>query len=548
MEITKIAENLDVHPEHLKLYGKWKAKIDLGSVNQRVSNGKRKLILITAITPTSAGEGKTVTSIGLSMALNRLGHKAVVCLRQPSLGPVFGVKGGAAGGGKSTVEPMHDINLRFTGDIDAVGASHNLLSAMLDNHIYRENKTGIDIRTISWKRAIDMNERSLRQIVIGLGKSGGIPREDGFIITAASEVMAILCFANGYDDLKQRLAQIIVGYTPNYEKPIRALDLRAQGAMTAILKDAMEPNLAQTSEGTPALIHGGPFGNIAMGTCSLTSIHFALNHSDYAVVEAGFGSDLGAEKFFDVVSRVGGLNVDCAVIVASIRSLKNHESIAETTIGKTSRTGEIAGNRPMGGLENLGKHIENVRMFGVEPVVAINKFETDTQEEIQTLKDYCEARGVSYSVSEAFNEGSLGCLDVAKKVVEACERPNTQKYIYEFEESIEAKIEKIVNQIYGGDKTEYLPEALRDIRHINALGLESLPLCMAKTQLSLSDDPKKLGRPRGFAATVRRVGLAAGAGFIIVDMGDIVEMPGLPMHPAAEGIDMDQNGVITGVF
>ncbi len=526
-------------------YGKWKAKINLDAVHSRLNKGKGKLILVTAMTPTPAGEGKTVTSIGLSMALNRLGHKAVVCLRQPSLGPVFGVKGGAAGGGRSTVEPMQDINLRFTGDIDAVGASHNLLSAMLDNHIFRGNKAGIDIRTIAWKRVIDMNERSLRHIVIGLGRNGGVPREDGFIITAASEVMAILCFATTYSDLKERLGQIIVGYARNESKPVRAMDLKASGAMAAILKEAMEPNLVQTAEGTPALIHGGPFGNIAMGTCSLTSIYFALNHADFAVVEAGFGSDLGAEKFFDVVSRIGGFDVDCTVIVSSVRSLKNHESnvlSTDTRAKKTSDEGLVAG------LENLSKHIENIRMFGLEPVVAINKFDGDTAEEILAIADYCKSQGVQFAVSNTFSNGGKGCLDLAEKTVEVCERQHTKKYVYDFKEEIQSKIEKIVTRVYGGEKIEYEPRALRDIDRIESLGMRDLPLCMAKTQLSLSDDPKKLGRPRGFTSTVRKVHLAAGAGFIIIDLGDIVDMPGLPAHPAAETIDLDENGRISGVF
>ena len=544
-EISEVAKGLNIDPRHLNPYGKWKAKISLESVHSKLSKGNGKLILVTAMTPTPAGEGKTVTSIGLSMALNRLGRKAVVCLRQPSLGPVFGVKGGAAGGGRSTVEPMQEINLRFTGDIDAVGASHNLLSAMLDNHVYRGNKLGIDISRMMWKRAIDMNERSLRHTVIGLGRNGGVPREDGFIITAASEVMAILCFATSYSELKERLGQIIVGYTGDGLKPANALDLRAPGAMAAILKEAMEPNLVQTAEGTPALIHGGPFGNIAMGTCSLTSIYFALNHADFAVVEAGFGSDLGAEKFFDVVSRVGGFDVNCTVIVSSIRSLKHHESSVRSSEAATMK---YSGIGLFGGLENLSKHVENVRMFGIEPIVAINKFDGDTEEEIQAVEEFCKSQGVQFAVSNAFSDGGSGCLDLARKTLEACERPHPKKYVYDFKEDIQSKIEKIVTRVYGGENIEYEPEALRDIDLVESLGMRGLPLCMAKTQLSLSDDSKKLGRPTGFTSTVRRVHLAAGAGFIIVDMGDIVEMPGLPEHPAAETIDLDEKGIITGVF
>ncbi len=542
-DISTVAEKLNIDQGYLKRYGKFAAKLDLEAIPS-AQKSRGKLILVSSMTATPAGEGKTVTSIGLSMALNRLGRSAVVCLRQPSLGPVFGVKGGAAGGGKSTVEPMQEINLRFTGDIDAIGAAHNLLSAMLDNHLFHGNALAIDPRTIGWKRAMDMNERFLRHTVIGLGgKNNGVPREDGFVITAASEVMAILCMARGYDDLKQRLGRIIVGYSRE-KKPARAIDLKASGAMAAILKDAMKPNLVQTAEGSPALIHGGPFANIALGTCSLTSISLALNHAEFAVVETGFATDLGAEKFFDVVSRIGGFQVDCVVTVSSVRSIASHgRNIAPALLEADKDTKK----KLRDGLDNLGKHIENIRMFGVEPVIAINRFAADTEEELQLVKDFCQSQGVSFAVSTAFTEGSAGSLELAERAIEACAKPHTNKPVYSFKDSIQLKIERIVTLVYGGDKADYEPEAMAGIRQVEAFGLD-LPICMAKTQFSLSDDPKKLGRPRGFTATVRRTDLAAGAGFLIAHLGDIVSMPGLPVHPAAENIDIDQNGAITGVY
>ena len=537
--ISDVAKKLGINQAHWKQYGKFVAKVSLEAVHE-ATKVRGKLILVTSMTATPAGEGKTVTSIGISMALNQMRRTCVVCLRQPSLGPVFGVKGGAAGGGKATVEPMQEINLGFTGDIDAVGSAHNLLSAMLDNHIYHGNTLSIDSHTISWKRVMDMNERSLRHIVIGLGgKSDGIPREDGFVITAASEVMAILCMSRDYADLKKRLGEIIVGYTKT--RPVRALDLRAEGAMAAILKNAMQPNLAQTAEGTPALIHGGPFGNIAMGTCSLASIFLALNHAEFAVVEAGFATDLGAEKFFDVVSRIGGFQVDCVVIVASVRSLIHHGQ-------GISKDSDTAAKKMEAGLENLQKHIENIRMFGVQPVIALNRFDTDTKEEIETVELFCKSQGVSFAVSTSFSEGGAGCAALAERVIEACSMPQTNRPVYSFQEGIQSKIEKIVSNVYGGAATEYEPLAITDIQHIEDLGLSGLPVCMSKTQFSLSDDPKKLGRPRGFTSIVRRAELAAGAGFFIIDLGDIVALPGLPLHPAAENIDLDEYGTITGVY
>lgn len=538
-EITTIAKKLEIDQERLKHYGKFVAKVSLEAVHD--SNRTRgKLILVTSMTATPAGEGKTVTSIGLSMALNRLGYSAVVCLRQPSLGPVFGVKGGAAGGGRATVEPLQEINLGFTGDIDAVGSAHNLLSALLDNEIYHGNSLDIDPHTISWKRVIDMNDRSLRHIVIGLGGKGdGIPREEGFVITAASEVMAILCMSKDYADLKRRLGDVIVAFGKT--RPVRAIDLKAHGAMAAILKNAMQPNLVQTVEGSPALIHGGPFANIAMGTCSLTSISLALNRAEFAVVEAGFATDLGAEKFLDVVSRIGGFGVDCAVIVASIRSLKHHGQHLGIEL-------ESLTNKIEAGLGNLAKHIENMRMFGVEPVVALNKFETDTPEEIETVSQFCKGEGVSFTVSTAFAEGGAGCLELANIAIGLCAKPHLNKPVYSFQESIREKIEKIVVQVYGGDNTDYMPQAVADIKHIENLGTSGFPLCMSKTQFSLSDDPKKLGRPRGFTSIVGSVELAAGAGFLIINLGDIIAMPGLPFRPAAENIDLDESGRINGVY
>jgi len=549
LEIFEVGKKLDISPDKLSPYGKWVAKIDLAAMKQDTSQQRGKLVLVTAITPTPAGEGKTVTTIGTSMGLNKLGQNAIACLRQPSLGPVFGVKGGATGGGKSTVEPSQEINLRFTGDIDAVASAHNLLAAMLDNHIFQGNSLGLDVHSIRWRRTVDMNERYLRNIVVGLGsKSDGIPREDGFIITAASEVMAALCMARGYSDLKERLGRIIVGYSKGGgdSRAIRASDLSAQGAMAAILKNAMQPNLAQTSEGTPAIIHGGPFGNIALGTCSITSILFALAHSDYTVVEAGFASDLGAEKFFDVVSVVGGFNIDAVVVVASARALVYQGG------GGSKRTADEQATETLSqlnlGLDNLAKHIENMRMFGLEPIIAINHFAADTDEEIQIIENFCKDQKVSFALSDAFLEGGAGCVDLARKIVAACENGSPlNSRVYSFQESIETKIEKIVAKIYGGDGVQYTPEALKDIRRIEKLGLSDLPLCMAKTQLSISDDPTKLGRPRGFTCTVRSLDIAAGAGFIIVNLGDIVAMPGLPVHPAAERIDIDENGTISGI-
>lgn len=541
--IAQVAEELEISKGDLEPYGKWKAKISYASLRdycKRTRHGK--LILVTAMSPTPFGEGKTVTSIGLSMGLNKLGHRSVVCLRQPSLGPVFGIKGGAAGGGKSTVEPMENINMGFTGDIEAIGAAHNLLAAMLDNHLFQGNELGIDWRTISWRRAIDMNDRALRRTIIGLGgKRDGVPREDGFIITAASEVMAILCLAKDYPDLKERLGRIIVGYTKD-GKPVQARQLKAVGAMAAILRDALEPNLAQTSEGSPALIHGGPFGNIAHGTASLVSILLGLCLADYCVVEAGFATELGAEKFVDIVSRTGGFNVDAAVIVATVRALRHHggaakEKLNSPDVGAVKR-----------GLGNLGKHIENIRTFGPMPVVAINKFQSDTKEELQLVEQFCSSQGVPFALSTAFEEGGEGAVELAERAAETANKGYKSTPIYPLEAPIEHKLEAIVKDLYGGTGVEYTFDARKDLERIAALGLVNEPVCVAKTPLSLSDDPTRLGRPREFTALVRRLEVAAGVGFNIAYMGDVVTMPGLPKRPAAENIALTDDGIITGLY
>jgi formate--tetrahydrofolate ligase len=543
IEISQIASRLNLTSDQFEVYGRWKAKIKMEAVLASAEK-KGKLVLVTAISPTPSGEGKTVTAIGLSMAINRLGRKAVVCVRQPSLGPVFGVKGGAAGGGKATVEPMQEINLRFTGDIDAVGAAHNLLAAMVDNHIFQGNDLTLEIHSVDLNRVVDMNDRALRRIVLGLGgKSDGVPREGGFIITAASEVMAVLCMSLGYADLKRRLGRIITGFTED-SRPVTGEDLKATGAMAAILKEALQPNLVQTAEGTPALIHGGPFGNIALGTCSLSSIIFGLSHSDFAVVEAGFGSDLGGEKFFDIVSTVGGFNVDCTVIIASVKALEYHggyKGSSDSTL--SSRLASL-----QKGLENLGKHIDNVQNFGIQPVVCINRFSSDTDEEVKLIQDYCKNRMIESAVSTTFEQGGEGCLELAQKIISSSEKGFRSMPLYNFEEDVETKIQKIVTKIYGGDSVEFEPESKKALSLIQKLGFSNLPICMAKTPLSLSDDPKKLGRPRNFVCTVRRLEVAAGAGFIIAHLGDIVSMPGLPKRPAAEKIEMDDAGNITGLF
>ncbi|MGA2625814.1 MAG: formate--tetrahydrofolate ligase [Candidatus Bathyarchaeia archaeon] len=540
--IFEVADELGIRDEDVKPYGKWKAKISFEAVrNASSKKDKGKLVLVTAMTPTPLGEGKTVTSIGVAMGLAKLGYKSVLCVRQPSLGPVFGIKGGAAGGGKSTVEPMQDINMRFTGDIDAISAAHNLLAAMLDNHLFHGNELQIDWRTISWRRCVDMNDRALRRTVIGLGgKKDGIPREEGFIITAASEVMAVLCLSRDYHDLKNRLGQIIVGYDIQ-GRPVRAIQLKAVGSMAAILKETLEPNLAQTAEGTPALIHGGPFANIAHGTSSLVSIQLGLSVADYCVVEAGFASELGAEKFVDIVSRVGGLNVSAAVVVATVRAIRHHGGVPAE---KLNSADPEAVKR---GLGNLGKHIENVRTLGLAPVVTINKFQSDEQSEIQVIEQFCSSLNVPCAISTVFGNGGQGATELAERVVEATGKGSRNHPVYPLEASVEDKIEAVVKDLYGGIGAEYTSDAKKDIEQITRLSSVNQPICVAKTPLSLSDDPTKIGRPRDFTALVRRLEVAAGAGFNIAYMGDVVMMPGLPKRPAAENIDLTDEGVITGL-
>jgi formate--tetrahydrofolate ligase len=541
--ITEIAEKLGIDPDDLELYGKYKAKIPISLINEeRARNGK--LILVTAITPTPAGEGKTTTSIGLAQALNRIGKKTTVVLREPSLGPVFGIKGGAAGGGYCQVIPMEDINLHFTGDMSAIEKAHNLLAALIDNNIQvDEGNLGIDPRTITWKRVMDMNERSLRDIIIGLGgKSQGVPRESGFNITAASEVMAILCIAKDLMDLKRRLGDIFVGYTYK-DKPVFARDLKAQGAMTALLKDAIKPNLVQTLEGTPAIIHGGPFANIAQGTNSIIATKMGLTFSDYVVTEAGFASELGAEKFFNIKSRFGNLRTDAVVIVATVRALKYHggQKLSEL------QNEDIASLKS--GFENLDKHIENIRCYGFNPVISINKFESDTESEIALLKEHCQSQNVCVSLNDGWLKGGDGAIELAELIVNTVnDCPGDLKPLYDLEWSFEKKIETIATKMYGANHVEYTVLAKQQLKRIVDLGLGNLAVCIAKTQKSLSDNEHKKGCPKDFTFKIREVELSSGAGFIVPIAGTIMRMPGLPSVPSAEKIDIDENGKITGLF
>ena len=541
--IKEVARQLGINENDLELYGNYKAKLPLKLIDEEKVR-KAKLILVTALTPTPAGEGKTTTSIGLAQAMNRINRKTTVVLREPSLGPVFGIKGGAAGGGYAQVVPMEDINLHFTGDIAAVEKAHNLLAALIDNNLQQRSVSlDIDPRTVEWKRVMDMNERALRNIVIGLGgKTQGVPRETGFYITAASEVMAILCLATDMNDLKRRLGNIFVGYT--YDgKPIFARDLNAQGAMAVLLKDAIKPNLVQTLEGTPALVHGGPFANIAQGTNSILATKIGMTFSDYVVTEAGFASDLGAEKFFDIKCRMGGLVPDTVVIVATIRALKYHggadiKQLSDENIQALKD-----------GIENLDKHIENMQMFGLKPIVSINKFATDTAEEIKLITEHCKGKSVEVALNDAWAKGGEGAVELAEKVVKAVEDPgNKFKTLYDLSLSYEEKIETIAKNMYGADGVEYAAKAKRQLKAINNLGLDDLPVCIAKTQKSLSDDDKMRGRPRGYKISVREVELSSGAGFIVPIAGAIMRMPGLPSKPAAENIDIDKEGNITGLF
>jgi len=541
--IKEIAKTLNISEEDLELYGKYKAKLPLNLINEdKIKNSK--LILVTAISPTPAGEGKTTTSIGLAQSMNKIGLKTTVVLREPSLGPIFGIKGGAAGGGYSQVIPMEDINLHFTGDLSAVEKAHNLLSALIDNNIQDKTKNlNIDPRTIRWKRVIDMNDRSLRNIIIGLGGAKeGVPRESGFDITAASEVMAILCLSNNLQDLKERLSNIFIGYT--YEnKPIYAKDLNAQGAMAVLLKDAIKPNLVQTLEGTPAIIHGGPFANIAQGTNSILATKMGLSLSDYVVTEAGFASDLGAEKFFDIKCRKGNLNPSAVVIVATIKALKYHGGVLIKDLSLPNI------EKLKLGIENLEKHIENMQKFGFEPIIAINKFSNDFEEELKYVKDRCIYLGAKVSIVEAWEKGGNGAIELAEIVNTSIQRNTSNlKFLYEADWSYEKKIETIATEMYGAKNIEYSLEAKNSLKKIEELGLPNLLICMAKTQKSLSDDPKKKGRPRDFNLKIREIELSSGAGFIVPIAGEIMRMPGLPSIPSAEKIDIDNNGKIIGLF
>ena len=541
--ISKIAEKLGVEPDALSLYGNNKAKIHANQLEALKDKEDGKLILVTAISPTPAGEGKTTTSVGLVDALSHIGKKAVIALREPSLGPVFGVKGGAAGGGYAQVVPMEDINLHFTGDFHAIGVANNLLAALIDNHIHHGNKLGIDSRRITWKRAVDMNDRQLRHIVNGLqGKTNGVPREDGFDITVASEIMAILCLSENITDLKERLNKIIVGY--NFQgQPVTAADLKAGGAMTAVLKDAIHPNLVQTLEHTPALIHGGPFANIAHGCNSVLATKLALKYGDYVVTEAGFGADLGAEKFIDIKCRMAGIQPAAVVLVATIRALKMHGGVAKADLAQENVQAVIDG------LPNLDKHLENIQnVYGLPVVVAINKFPLDTDAELQAVYDACEKRGVDVVISDVWANGGKGGKELAEKVVALAEEDNHFSFTYDLDDSIETKLEKIVQKVYGGSGITLTPAAKRQIKELEELGFSNYPICMAKTQYSFSDDPKKLGAPKDFKVKISNLKVSAGAGFIVALTGEIMTMPGLPKVPASENIDVDAQGNITGLF
>lgn len=542
LHIRDIAKKLNLSEDDIEMYGKHKAKIPLNFIDSAKIE-KSNLILVTALTPTPAGEGKTTTSIGLTEGLNKIGKKATVVLREPSLGPVFGIKGGAAGGGYAQVVPMEDINLHFTGDFSAIEKANNLLSALIDNNIQNKtNNLGIDPRTIKWKRVMDMNDRSLRDIVIGLGGTGnGIPRQDGFNITPASEVMAILCMSQNFEDLKTRLGNIYVGQTFD-KKPIYARDLKAENAMAILLKDAIRPNLVQTLEGNPAIIHGGPFANIAQGTNTIIATKMGMSLSEYVVTEAGFGADLGAEKFLDIKCVSAGLKPKVSVLVATIRALRHHGGAPKEEYNTASV------ERVAKGLENLEKHIENMQKFGLNPVVAINAFPSDTDEEVKLIQDRCASKGVKAIVARGFAKGGEGMTDLAQAVVTEIEAgKNNFKPLYDWKSPIKTKIETIAKEIYGADSVEYSQQALADLKKIDELGLSHLPVCMAKTQKSFSDNEKLVGRPKGFSVNIREFEFAAGAGFVIPILGAMMRMPGLPVHPASEGMTIDNNGVISGL-
>ncbi|WP_026487081.1 formate--tetrahydrofolate ligase [Caldanaerobius polysaccharolyticus] len=541
--IKEIAESLGIGEDYIEYYGRYKAKISLDLFRKIKDRPDGRLILVTSINPTPAGEGKSTMAIGLGQALARLHKKVVIALREPSLGPCMGLKGGATGGGYSQVVPMEDINLHFTGDIHAISAAHNLLSAMIDNHIHQGNALRIDPRRVVWRRAVDINDRALREIVVGLGgKKNGYPREDGFIITVASEVMAVLCLAEDMADLKKRLGDMVVAYDLD-GNPVTARDLRADGAMAALLKDAIKPNLVQTLEGVPAIIHGGPFANIAHGCNSLIATKMALKLGDYVVTEAGFGADLGAEKFMDIKCRIGGIRPDAVVVVATIRALKMHGGVK-----KSELSGENL-DALRRGFENLKRHVENIRKYGVPAVVAINAFKEDTPDEVRLLTSLCGEIGVKAVFADVWSKGGEGGIEMAQEILKVLQSHKSHyKPLYDLDLSIEEKIEKITKEIYGGAGVVFTAEAAKAIKKIKELGFDKLPVCIAKTQYSFSDNPRLLGAPTGFEVTVREVHLSAGAGFIVAVMGDIMLMPGLPKHPAAENIDVDQEGKITGLF
>lgn len=540
--IVDVASQLDISDDELELYGKYKAKISPDVLERLKDRPNGKLVLVTAINPTPAGEGKTTTNVGLSMALNKLGKKTITTLREPSLGPCFGIKGGAAGGGYSQVVPMDDINLHFTGDFHAITSAHNLLAAMLDNHIHQGNALDIVTKKIVWKRVMDMNDRSLRHIIVGLGKKGdGVMRESGFDITVASEIMAILCLATDIEDLKARLSRMVVAYNSKGEA-VTAGDLQATGAMALLLKDAIKPNLVQTLENTPAIIHGGPFANIAHGCNSVMATQTALKLGDYVVTEAGFGADLGAEKFFDIKCRYAGLKPDIAVIVATVRALKMNGGVAKDNLAEENLDALKAGSA------NLLRHLDNVAKYGVPAVVAINRFPTDTDAELELLRDLCKEKGIDVVLSEVFAKGGEGGMELAKEVINICENQKADFHtLYDVNDSIEDKMNTIATEIYGADGVDFTADALKQVRELEKLGLDRLPICVAKTQYSFTDDPKKLGAPKNFRITVREVKVSAGAGFIVALTGSIMTMPGLPKVPAANGMDILSDGTIIGL-
>ena len=541
--ISQIAEKAGLAEEYVELYGNYKAKIDYRLLQDRKDRKDGKVILVTAISPTPAGEGKTTTTVGLADAMKRIDKDVIVALREPSLGPVFGIKGGAAGGGYAQVVPMEDINLHFTGDMHAIGAANNLLAAMLDNHIQQGNELGIDPRRITWKRCVDMNDRQLRFITDGLGgRINGTPREDGFDITVASEIMAILCLSRNIEDLKERVSRIVVGYTYD-EKPVTAGQLKAQGAMAALLKDALKPNLVQTLEKTPALIHGGPFANIAHGCNSVMATRMAMKMADYVVTEAGFGADLGAEKFLDIKCRMADIRPSAVVVVATVRALKHHGGVSKADLGTENLSALEKG------LPNLLQHVENItKGFGLPAVVAINRFPTDTEAELKLVEDKCRQLGVNVALSKVWGKGGEGGIALAEEVVRLCEEPNDFHFTYELDCSIREKLQAIAQKIYHADDVKFLPAAEKEMKQLEDLGFGNLPICVAKTQYSFSDDQSLLGAPRGFDLTVRNLKVSAGAGFIVALTGNIMTMPGLPKKPAAENIDVDASGKITGLF